>query len=532
MKRRQVIGRAGWAILALGLPTAVSGAAPAAVATSRRAAAAMAAGMADGAIVSLNEGRRSGFFEVVSGTAPRDPLEGLYIQGAGKYLARRWDGLNPSPDWFGAALNDAAVDSYPGIAACIALTGMCVLGKGTYHCSRSPLANLPPYAVVRGQGALHTGIIVNHPADHLISQRGTLPSGYVGGANLQGFGISRGVAPTVPASSAADKTTAHGIHMFMVSNPIIKDVYTYNNLVECYANNVLSMDFDTLRGLNLNSKVLARWYGLWIDGVSAIGSFGGPSQNPSARIHKITMGGGSAAQSYGYYLQGSLQDLWISEMEASGCTKEVFVDCGGGYACGDVRLEHVVCDGYLTNGIHIKDVPQGSSLVITEPWVAGRAGATGAGIRIESSHGITIESGTGDGALSPDVKMLEVTDSSNLDIALRPNNYVTPVSLISVTASAIAATAHKNIAGGGAAGHIILAIGGSRNRLTAAGTAPSQRWDAAIALDGSAANYTLDVTRVAPGAAAAAIKVAGAAVTLAGHVGGHHVINPGATPIG
>jgi hypothetical protein len=531
MKRRDLIGSAGWAILALGLPSAVSGSAPAAVVTSRRAAAAIAATLADGAILSLNEGRRSGFFEVRSGTAPRDPREGLYIQGAGKYLARRWDGLNPNPDWFGAALNDAAVDSFPGIAACLALTGMCALGKGSYHCSRSPLADLPAYAVVKGQGALHTGIIVNHPTDHLISQRGTRPGGYVGGANLQGFGISRGVAPAVPASPADDRTTAHGIHMFMVSNPIIKDVYTYNNLVECYANNVLSMDFDTLRGLNLNSTVLARWYGLWIDGASPTGAFGGPSPNPSARIHKINMGGGSAAQSYGYYLEGSLQDLWISEMEAASCTKEVFIDCGSGHACGDVRLDHVVCDGYLTHGIHIRNVPQGSSLVIREPWVAGRAGATGAGIRIENSHGITIANGSGDGALSPGVNMLEVTNSSNLTIAIMPNNYVTPVSLTAVTTSEIAAAAHKRIAGGGAAGAIIQAAGGARNRLIAAGTASGQKWNAAIALDAGATNYTLDVTRVAPGAAAAMISVAGKPVTRQGNVGGHTIINPGAGPI-
>jgi hypothetical protein len=531
MKRRDMIGSVGLAIGALGLPTVVIGATPAEVVNSRLAAAAMAASMADGAILSLNEGRRSGFFEVFTGTAPSDPLEGLYIQGSGKYLARRWDGINAKPEWFGAAIDDGAVDSYPGIAACITLTGMCALSKGIYYCSRSPLAGLPAYAVVKGQGALHSAIIVSHPTDHLISQRGTLPGGYVGGANLQGFGISRGVAPTVPAFSADDKAAAHGIHMFMVSNPIIKDIYTYNNLVECYANNVLSMDFDTIRGLNLNSTVLARWYGLWIDGVSAIGSFGGPSQNPSARIHKINMGGGSAAQSYGYYLQGSLQDLWINEMEASSCTKEVFVDCGSGHACGDVRLDHVVCDGYMTNGIHIKDVPQGSSLMITEPWVAGKAGATGAGIKIESSHGIAISNGSGDGILSIGVNMLEVTNSSNLRIFIVPNNYVTPVSLTSVTTSEIAAAAHKNITGGGASGNIITAVGGSRNRLTASGTASSQTWDAAIALDSSAKNYTLDVTTVATGAASALIKVAGASVTTQGNVGGHNIINPGAGPM-
>jgi len=336
------------------------------------------------------------------------------------------------------------------------------------------------------------------------------------------------VAPTVPASAADDKSTGHGIHMFMVSNPIIKHVYTYNNLVEVYANNVLSMDFDTLRGLNLNSTVLARWYGLWIDGVSEIGSFGGPSQNPSARIHKINMSGGNAAQSYGYYLQGSLQDLWITEMEAAGCTKEVFIDCGSGYSCGDVRLDHVVCDGYAVNGIHIKDVPQGSSLIISEPWVAGRSGATGSGIRVEGSHGVTIANASGDGVLSHGVNMLEVTDSSNIKANIIANNYVSPAQLAGVSSSRIIVDAHKNIAGGAVAGNIIAAVGGSRNRLAASGTVTSQTWDAAIALDASAAGYTLDVTEVADAAVSARIKIAGSSITSQGDVATHTIINPGA----
>lgn len=532
MQRRDLIGSVGLATIASGVPLPASAATVAGVADSRRKAASMAAGLPDGAIVSLTEGGRSGFFEVVSGTAPNDPLEGFYIQGSGKYLARRWDGIDSRAEWFGAVIDRGDVDSFQAIQACIALTGTCTLGKGIYYCSRSPLANLPAYAVVRGMGALHSGIIVRHPTDHLISQRGALPGDYMGGANLQGFGVSRSVAPTVPSSPAEDRTTGHGIHMFMVSNPIIKDVYTYNNLVEIYANNVLSMDFDTVRGMNQNSTVLARWYGLWIDGASPIGSFGGPSQNPSARIHKINMVGGSARQAYGYYLQGSMQDLWITEMEAAGCTSSVFLDCGSGHTCGDVRLGHVVCDGYARHGIHIKDVPQGSSLMITEPWVAGRSGAGGAGIRIENSHNVTISNGSGDGALSSGVRMVEASGSSNLRVGVVANNYVTPVALTNVTTSEFDAVAHKNIAGGGASGSIIAAAGGTRNRLTAAGTATSQRWESAIALDGNARNYALDVTRVATGAASARIRIAGTAIATQGNVGGHVIINPGAGPVG
>lgn len=475
--------------------------------------------------VYLTEAGREGTFILKAGLCPYDPLEGIYVASntAGWYWARVWKAPLYPPEFWGAVANNPAIDSYAAIMACVTLTGTVEFGKGSYYSSRGFIA--PEYSVWRGQGVLHTGITVNHASDHLLSQSGTFPGTYAGGANIQGFGIGRGVAPTVPASPGDDATTSHGLHFSMVSNPIVKDVYTYNNLAEVYCANVLSIDFDTIRGIGQTNN--ARWSGLWIDGVTAIGSFGGPSGTPSARLCKINMAAASGcAQAYNYYLAGSIQDLWLVDIDAGGGHKQVFVDCNGA-TCGDVHIVRPICDSYKTNGIHVKGTPQGSSLFIDAPWVAGTVGATGDGIRLEASHGVTIRDGRGAGTLAPSVYMLNATDGTGINATIRATDYTSCVSLTSITASDISVDAFKAVAGSGFTGSIVTAVSGSRNRITVKGTRTAIGWASGIALDSSAAGYLLDAAGIAPSAVNDRIIINASAIGTQGNVSGHVIINPG-----
>jgi len=478
-------------------------------------------------VIFLNDSGREGQFICRAGATPSDPLEGIYVDSntPNFYWERVWDGINCLPEWFGAVIDNAGVDSYAAFAGALAVTGILTLGKGVYYLSGG--LSLPAYSVVKGMGALHTAVVVNNATDHLMSQIGVFPGTYIGGANLQGFGLSRGVAAAIPANPADDKTQGHGLHFSMCSNPIVEDVYTYNNLAEIYVSNVLSIDFATVRGLNLTGPSQARWYGLWVDGASPIGSFGGPSPNPSARISQINMAGGAAPQSYGYYLQGAIQDLWIDEMENAGCSKGVFIDSNSS-ACGDVHLNSIVSDGYGTHGIHVLNTPQGSSLFMLNPWIAGRSGATAAGIRVESSHGINIVGATADGVLSTGVYMFHLSNSSNVEATLTANNYVTPCYMISASSCNINVKAFKNIAGGGVSGSIIEAVGGAYTSLTAAGNNISQGWVSGISIDASVTTYMLNVVGVNPAAVTNRITQATVAVTTQGNVGGNIIFNPGA----
>jgi hypothetical protein len=480
-----------------------------------------------GKVAFVQDTGREGHFICRAGTAPTDTQQGIYVASstANFYWERVWDGVYCPPEWFGAQINNPSFDNYNAFMGALNVTGILSLGKGVYYSSSGFV--LPEYCVVKGQGALHTAIVVNHATDHLMSQDGTYPGTYAGGANLQGFGITRGVAATVPASASDDRTQGHGLHFAMVSNPIVKDVYTYNNLVEVYVSNVLSIDFHVIRGINLTGASMARWYGLWVDGFSPIGSFGGPSPNPSARISKVNMVGGGATQAYGYYLENAIQDLWINELESAGCTKGIFVDCNNA-TCGDVHLNAAVMDGYRTNGIHILNVPPGSSLFMSNPWVAGTVGATGAGIRIENSHNINIVGATSDGALANSVYMFHLSDSSNVEATLTANNYVSPCYMISAFSCNINVKAYKNISGGGNTGDIILAIGGNYTSLTAAGNAVDQKWLAGISVDATVTTYKMDVTGVDPASVTDRMRQAGIAVTTQGNVSGNIIFNPGA----
>lgn len=489
----------------------------------------------------LSESGRFGLFEWMAGNftalVAADTLQGIcvpsvqagYGAGVGCWV-RRWDGSAAKPEWFGAVINDGGIDCYVALQACLDVTGSLTLGKGNYYSSRGLV--LPAKSVVRGQGALLSGIIVNHATDHLISQRGVSGVSYIDGADLEGFAIARTPNPTTPGSTANDISQGHGLHFFMVSNPRVRHVYTYNNLAECYVNNCLSPDILDVRGIRQTGGGGDRWYGFYVDGVTAGGTFGGPSPNPSTTIKKPNMVANAAVgTSYNYYLNGALQDLWMEDPEAAGGHIQFLMNINGATA-GDVHIVRPISDGYRTNGINVVGAPLGSSIDIVGSWVAPASGASGSGIKINASHGVNL-SGRGDFILASGLRCVDANDCTELDCNFRVANSQNPFYGTNVHASAIAMKAHKSFSGGGGAfGEIITLISGTRNTARAHGTISTaglpQLWNAGIALDATAANCTIDVTGVANGAATARYTVATVPVTTQGNVSGHVVINPGA----
>lgn len=466
-----------------------------------------------------------------------DTLYGVSIISSvniGHCWLRVWDKVNAKPEWFGAAIGNAAVDSYPAMQACLDVTGILVMGRGAYYGSRGLL--LPDNAVVRGQGALVSGYVCTHATDHLMRQRGVSGVSYAFGADLRDFALERSVNPTTPASSADDITQGHGLHFFMVSNPRVRSVYTYNNLAELYYNNVLSPHFEDVRGIRNTGGGSDRWYGVNHDGVTGGGTFGGPSPNPSATLIKPNMVGRAAVgTNYNYYLRGALQDLWVVDPEAAGQAAttgiQFFLDINGATA-GDVHIIRPIADGYKTNGIYVDGAPLGSSIDIVGAWIAPNAAATSTGVVIDASHGVNL-SGRADFAAATGLACVSANDCTELDCDFRSANSQTPFSGTSVSASRIKIKAYKSAAGGGGSfGNIVTLIGGSRNRVEVSGTISAagspQLWVSGIALDGTAAGCTLDVTGMAVGAATDRVAISGTGVTTQGNVSGHVIINPGA----
>lgn len=492
-----------------------------------------------GKIAFMQDSGREGHFICRAGTAPSDPLQGIYVPSStsGFYWERVYSGF-PRAEWWGAVLNNSGVDSAAALQASIDVTGKLYFPKGLYYGSVGLNGN---GAVLRGDGELFAGYACSSPTDHLLSNVGTT-SAFATGLDAEGFTLARTVTPTTPAFSANDISQGHGIHLDLASNPRIKNVYTYNNLVELYHSRCLSPEIDGVRGLRQTGGSSDRWVGYWVNG-DPTGMPGGwatgPSGNPSARIGKLNMVAngsvgteGSANLSRNYVLQNHLQDLWIEHAEAGGGGHIQFDINANNYPCSDAYIANAIADGFTNKGFHIRNMPINSTFAVKKAWIAPSAAAASAsspyGLRAEGAHGLTFNA-AGDFTSASAIDGVYSTDANNQDIEVRFTNCQRPIYTISVS------TSRLNVFGictlnGTSAGQLMTVIGGGGNELSAGGLATgTKKWSDGIALDGSSANNRIDVSRVAAAAISGSRHtVAGLAVTTQGNVNGHVVINPGA----
>lgn len=442
-------------------------------------------------------------------------------------------------EWWGAVLDNGAVDSAAAIQACITATGKLYFPKGLYYGT----AGLDGTgAVIRGEGELLSGYSCSSATDHLLKTEGVVSTSFATGGDWEGFALVRSVTPTTPASAADDVTQGHGIHLDLVTNPRIRNVYTYNNLVELYHARCLSPEIDNVRGLRQTGGGTDRWAGYWCAG-DPTGMPGGwatgPSGNPSARIGKLNMVAyssvgtdGTANLSRNYVLEDNLQDLWIEHAEAGGGGHTQFYINPNGTQCSDAYIANAIADGFLNKGFHIQNMPIGNNFEIKKAWMAPAAaaasGASPYGLRAELAHGLKFH-GTGDFTNAPAIDGVYSTDANNQDIEVRLTNCQRPVYTVSVSSSRLKAEGICTLTAADA-GYIVNSVGGSHNEIIAGGTTTgTKQWLSGVELDATAANNIVNVAKVLAAAfSGARYSVAGVAVTTQGDVGGHVVINPGA----
>ncbi len=475
---------------------------------------------AAGRRVYLSEPRRRGSFVCVAGTPPvADTLEGRYVVSntAGFYWEREWDGTYALAEWFGAQINNGLLDSGPAIQACLDVFGRVFL-LGDYYGSIGLNGN---GKVIRGFGPLAgSAYFCSSPTANILSNRGT-PGNFAAGGDFDGFSLIRTVTPTTPANPANDRTQGHGLSLDMVSNPIVKNVYTENNLVECYLARSLSPKLDNIRGLyQATFPGGARWTGLYVWGDPA--GMGapwetGPSGNPSARLTNFKMGGPINANATCFRLEEHLQDLWLEgNFEAAGGGIQFDINPNG-KPCSDAWIEHAVCDGYLTNGMRIRNMPIGSTYDVKSVWLAPRSGATGHGIEAVGAHGVSINA-TGNFLFAPATRGISISDSTSAKIIAKINNSERPVWATSLSGSNIEAfgLCDQN---GTDAGAVITSVGGGNNRMKAfTVTSGTKQFVNGIGLDSSAANNYIDVSGVrAADVTGGKFDIAGTPITTQGN---------------
>ncbi len=450
------------------------------------------------------------------------PEQVFYCTGTGKVVFAKKP-AQPRGEWWGAKLNDGGTDSGAALQACVTATGGLFFPKGLYYGTTGLVAN---GAVIRGEGELVSGYSCSSPTAHLLDNSGTV-SAFAAGSDLEGFALVRSVTPTTPALAANDATQGHGIHLDLVDNPRIKNVYTYNNLVEVFQKRCLSPEIDGVRGIRQSGGGTDRWTGYWIDGdpTGMPGSWAtGPSGNPSARLHRLNMAAlstvgtaGTANLSTNYKLYNHLQDLWIEHAEAAGGHVQFDINPNGN-PCSDAYIDTAIADGFLVKGFDIKNMSFGNNFSIHNAWMApniAAASATGAyGLVADQAHGLVFNA-TGNFNYAPALRAIYSTNANNQKLSFSGTNCENPIYTISVSTSELSVDAICTL-NGAAAGNLITIIGGSNNRVVAGGTVSgTKKWVDAIATDASAVLNSLDVTKASASAISGSkFTVAGAAIPL------------------
>ena len=480
-------------------------------------------------MVFLTESGREGWFICRSGTAPTDPLEGLYVVSSTPsfYWERMWSGNKPNAGWWGADLDNAAVNSAPAIQACLEVTNQMHFPFGFYYGTVG--LTVTTGSVITGAGALFCGYLCSHPTDHLLSNAGTTSAFAIGG-DFRDFALSRTVTPTTPASAADDRIQGHGLHLDLVSNPRVNRVYTYNNLVEVYVARSLAAQVENIRGLRQTGGASDRWTGLMVYGDPTgmpDGWASGPSGNPSCTIKKIQMGALSGlASSKPYSLQKHLQDLWIEDPEAGGGHVSFDIDPGG-MSASDVFIVRPVADAYTTNGYNIRNLPLNSTMIIRDAWTAPSASATGAGALLNGAHGLEMNI-KGDFLLNSGLRGIDANDSSQMKINADMVNCQFPVVATTVNSSELKIRGYKDFASANF-GDVFTSFNSNTSTIDICTVAVgAQKYLTVCNIDNLSSGLFINVTRTYAGSAIDKIKINGAAVTTQGNVGGHFIINPGA----
>jgi len=152
----------------------------------------------DGVVFLTNEGRE-GQFICKAGSAPSDPLEGIYVSSntPGFYWERIWDQVNGQPEWFGAIVNNIAIDNIAAIQACINLCPVTQLQAAKYYI---------------GTAALSAGSVCLTMSDSNKVLRGVAPS--------QLWGYSRGASQALLATRLIiNSPLASGVLLGKATNP-------------------------------------------------------------------------------------------------------------------------------------------------------------------------------------------------------------------------------------------------------------------------------------------------------------------------
>lgn len=392
---------------------------------------------AAGDVVFVTDTGREGTFICRAGSAPSDPLQGIYVASntPNFYWERDWDGINGYPEWFGALVNNGAAGgvNVAAIHACLALCPVVNFAAADYWVNATLKFNVPYRTIlgwVRSDG-YNTGngtrIISNNAAQNII-QVGpdTAPGGgtsfYTRNITVENLSAQYAVAVTPPPPGSESSAVKHWLVQYVLNcqmnncaawEPIIGFYFygtVYTKVDDCQAFRSF-----TFGGTNDFFR------GFWAQGIPPILAGG----NPSLYLNRCNVAMGNApplVNPTGIFINGNFSDIFIDEFESSQVPFGILVDgagAGSGASKLNLHIRDCVLDQCNGDGITITALNPMSMVAITGGYV--QVNDTGLGKR-----GIWLTGGVNQGSVSigGGLQLLSGQGTSNIGIYISQQSNV------------------------------------------------------------------------------------------------------------
>jgi hypothetical protein len=422
-------------------------------------------------------------------------------------------------EWFGAISGRGDLDAAPAFTACSAVFPVVRANAGTYYCA----STITIKGSLRGSGRAKTAFYQTSPTAHAIVAAGIRGTSYLERPLLEGFTVARTVAPTTPSMVAADLTQGHGIHIDMASNPQIKDIECYNNLIDFYFGCTLSCHVENTLSIMQSGGAGDRRYSYYIDG-AANGGLGLPTLGFQGDLLRQS-NGSSAGDTRGVTYTGDATDTLLSRVETSNCHRAMDLTTGS-----NVHLLSHWHDGFKTSGLTINPGSGNCAMTITDFYGAPGATATSSAITLITAQNISITGLQINATPGVADALAGVTVQGCVNVVVRGvvNNHGIGVYLNGSYGCTVELLGSKQ---GGARGLAVVRTNGGFGHVikaSAAGLGAAVGWAKGVDITGATGGCSVDVTGLLDSNVTDRLVIGGTADAGAGNrSGGTFVTRPG-----
>lgn len=359
-----------------------------------------------GDIAFITDRGREGLFICRAGTAPSDPLKGIYVPSntANFYWERDWDGINGYPEWFGAVSNNAG-GSVPStnlsaLQACVSLCPVTNLKAADYWINgtwkiqtqyRTVRGAVTPdgYDTGTGTRVLCTDTTVNVIQVGPDSAPGGGTSAYYRNITVE-YLCARWVSALTPPAAGSESSAVKAWLVNYVLNCQINNCAAWEPIIGFYfygavytkVNDCTVFRSATFGGTNDFFR------GFWPQGAPAILAGG----NPSLYLNRCNVALGnspSLVNPTGLYINADFSDIFVDDFETSQVPNGIVVDGTNSSVAGgklDLHLRNCVMDQCNGNGIEINVLNAASMVTITGGYIqVNDTGLTKNGIWVHGS---------------------------------------------------------------------------------------------------------------------------------------------------